>query len=475
MEDPVKPLPESRREALEAQMTELWGHINVADARFLALVAEYDCGQGYACHGLAGTAQWLNWQCGIGKVAARERVRTARVLEQLPAISAAFARGALSYSKVRALTRVATPENENILLGIALNGTAQHVEKLVRKYARVKRWEDAALAQVQHGKRSLSFYYDEDGSLILYARLPGEVGALVRKSIQAAIDVAERQARASSDPDATRTHSNVSAETSTPDDSPAREVETIRERTDDPIPARRADALVAMMQHFVGCDTVDCASAADRYQVVVHIDQTLLTPGHQACPEDSRGGGCCEIEDGPQLAVDTARRLGCDGALVGLVENTAGEPLDVGRKTRAIPPALKRALKSRDGGCRFPGCTRRQFTEGHHVRHWADGGETKLGNLITLCTFHHRLVHEGGFGLTATDDGLFVFRRPDGQRIAEAERLDRHLGQGSLFDLHCESGIEIDASTARCRWQGESMDYGWATTCLYAADHPPVA
>ena len=195
MEDPVSPLPESRREALEAQMTELWGHINVADARFLALVAEYDCGQGYAWHGLAGTARWLNWQCGIGEVAARERARTARVLEQLPAISAAFARGELSYSKVRALTRVATPENEEILLGMALNGTARHVEKLVRKYARIKRWEDAALVQVRHRKRSLSFYYDEDGSLILYARLPGEVGALVGKSIQAAMDVAERQAR----------------------------------------------------------------------------------------------------------------------------------------------------------------------------------------------------------------------------------------------------------------------------------------
>jgi len=128
-----------------------------------------------------------------------------------------------------------------------------------------------------------------------------------------------------------------------------------------------------------------------------------------------------EIEDGPSLAAATARRLACDGPLVGIVEGDDGEPLSVGRRTRAIPPAVKRALASRDGGCRFPSCNRTRFTEGHHIEHWADGGETKLTNLITLCRFHHRLLHEGGFGLRVTDDGLFVFSRPDGTRIAEAD------------------------------------------------------
>jgi len=109
----------------------------------------------------------------------------------------------------------------------------------------------------------------------------------------------------------------------------------------------------------------------------------------------------------------------CDATLVGLVEDAAGEPLNIGRKSRSIPPALRRALRSRDGGCRFPGCDRTRFTEGHHVKHWADGGETKLGNLVTLCNFHHRLVHEGAYAVAATDDGVFVFTRPDGRRVAE--------------------------------------------------------
>ena len=460
----------SSLDSLEAKITELWGHINAAESQFLELIAEFDRHEGYFWHGLASTAQWLSWQCGIGEVAARERVRTARALAVLPAVSAAFRAGTLSYSKVRALTRVSSAENESILLEIALNGTAQHVEKLVRQYARVRRWEDAARAQAQHRKRYLDYYYDEDGSLIIRGKLPGEVGALVRQSIQAAMDVAERAVSEAENADAIQTHSNVSAETFAPNESAAHQVETVRERTDDPISARRADALVHMLQHFVGCESIECDSAADRYQVVVHIDQSLLSERHDERPTDRLTSQCCEIENGPQLAVDTARRLGCDGALVGLVQNASGEPLDIGRRSRAISPALKRALKARDGGCRFPGCTHRHFTQGHHVKHWADGGETKLSNLITLCTFHHRLVHEGGFGLTATDDGVFVFTRPDGRRIAATGSLDRDLGQRSLFDLNRERGLDIDPQTSRCRWQGETMDYGLATEYLYAAD-----
>ena len=152
-----------------------------------------------------------------------------------------------------------------------------------------------------------------------------------------------------------------------------------------------------------------------------------------------------------------------------------GEPLDVGRRTRAIPPALARALRSRDGGCRFPGCTRTRFTEGHHVKHWADGGETRLGNLVTLCRFHHRLVHEGGFGLRVTDDGVFVFTRPDGARVAEnGERCFRGSVVAArepdasfeetlrIHVLNLEAGFAIDAKTSRCRWLGESMDYSQA-------------
>lgn len=176
------------------------------------------------------------------------------------------------------------------------------------------------------------------------------------------------------------------------------------------------------------------------------------------------------------LALDTARRLSCDCSLVGIVEDEDREPLDVGRKTRAISPALQRALKARDGGCRFPGCDRTRVTQAHHVMHWAYGGETKLSNLVTLCKFHHRLVHEGGFGSRATDDGVFVFTRPDGSRVeangslgvrfrgsaATAYELDR------LFEQNVSRGVTIDSQTARCRWIGDRMDYGMAVENLIA-------
>ena len=175
-------------EQLEARITELWGHLNAATFRFLALVAEFDRTKCYERHGLVNTAQWLNWQCGIGTVAAREKVRVARALESLPQISAVFARGEVSYSKVRAMTRVATAANEAVLVSVALHGTAAHVEKLVRKYRWVEEAEAARRAQTQHENRGLHYFFDDAGMLVLHGRLPPEVGALVRKALDSAVE-----------------------------------------------------------------------------------------------------------------------------------------------------------------------------------------------------------------------------------------------------------------------------------------------
>jgi len=165
--------PHSRRhslERLEAEITELWGHLTAATARFLALVAEFDRSKAYERHGLVGTAQWLNWQCGIGPVAAREKVRVARALEGLPQTAASFARGEISYSKVRAMKRVASPANEDVMLNVALHGTAAHVEKLVRKYAWTQRRDAARTAHGQHMSRYLSCFYDRPRSARSCAR-----------------------------------------------------------------------------------------------------------------------------------------------------------------------------------------------------------------------------------------------------------------------------------------------------------------
>jgi hypothetical protein len=428
-------------EELEAKITELWGYLNAATARFLALVAEFDRMKAYERHGLANTAQWLNWQCGIGAVAAREKVRVARALEQLPEIADAFAKGEVSYSKVRAMTRVATSANESVLVHVARHGTAAHVEKLVRKYRWTQRRDAADLAQMQHEQRNVSYFFDMDGTFVLNARMPPEIGRVVSKALELAVESVRPPGK------------NVSAET------PLQIAAN----------AWRADALRLIADEFLARhgDEAGARPLADRTQVVVHIDQAILSE-QRAAAEHGKPHRC-ELEDGPALALDTARRLACDATIVGIVEGKNGEPLDVGRKTRSIPAAIGRALKARDGGCRYPGCERARFTEGHHVQHWASGGETKLDNLITLCGFHHRLVHEGGYGLRATDDGLFVFTRPDGTRVeANGAQCFRGNNVPSLAEhlrIHAP-GLSITAGTSRCQWHGETMDYNQAVEAM---------
>jgi hypothetical protein len=132
---------------------------------------------------------------------------------------------------------------------------------------------------------------------------------------------------------------------------------------------------------------VKAARGGDRYLVCVQVDEAALRPG---------GEGACLLEDGPALAPETARRLACD-ASVRLLHERSGELLDLGRKTRKISFRLRQALKRRDRGCCYPGCTNARYLHAHHIDHWTTGGSTNRDNLILLCTRHHRLVHEGGY------------------------------------------------------------------------------
>ena len=481
-------------ESLEAEITELWGHINAATARFLSLLAEFDRREGWAQHGLSSCAHWLNWQCGISRVAAREKVRTARALESLPKISAAFGEGRLSYSKVRALTRVATAETEDLLLDIALNGTAAHVERTVRGFRRVQRYRERDEAEVLHDRRYLNCRRNADGSVRVDARLAPEVGEMLFKALQAAEAQLEEQggdaesAGADAAADArSAIPAGVSAETSPagfvlpplPDEVPSGVSAETPSRS---ISQRRADAFEHILGRFLAGK--GSGSAASAHEVVVHIAHDALCD----VPESSGAS----FEHGGPVAVETARRLGCDGALVGVVQGDKGEPLAVGRRTRAVPPAIRRALRVRDGGCRFPGCDRSRFTHAHHIKHWADGGETRLDNLVTLCSQHHRLVHEGGYGVYM-HEGEIRFTRPDGREIPPAGSPPESIPHGGCFrgntsaasedtcaaagtqpacgaqrlaKINAARGVSIDARTARCRWGGERMDYDIAIDAL---------
>jgi hypothetical protein len=429
---------------LANEITRLAGHLNAGNYRFLKLIAEFDSGKGWAGDGATQScAHWLNWKCGVDIGAAREKVRVAHALADLPKIAAAMERGELSYSKVRALTRVACEGTEDYFLSIAQHGTANHVETLVRHYRRAQEAEELSREARQQANRALGYYFDHDGCMVLKARLPAEVGALFIKALDAALKESDQAMSGN-------LTVGVSAETST-------SVQTrIAKRAN--IRIRRADALGLMAESFLkhGADEMN---GGDRNQIVVHVSAETLR---------DKTAGCCEIEHGPSVAAETSRRLGCDSSIVMLVEDEKGQPLNVGRKTRTISAPLRRALSSRDKGCRFPGCCNKRYIDGHHVKHWANGGETNISNLVSLCRFHHRAVHEGGVQIQVLDDGAFRFIKPNGDTFDSiAEGFTQPISDWSeLPRTNGNQGIHINSKTAVTRWCGETMDYGLGVQVL---------
>jgi hypothetical protein len=414
-------------ERLENGITELSAHIYAATYRLLELIREYDECEGWAQPGLRSCAHWLNWKCGISIGAAREKVRVANALKNLTKISDAFREGRISYSKVRAMTRVATPENEDYLMMIARHGTATHVDRLVRLYRRVKRTEALEQENHRHEIRELTLYPDDDGSFVVHGRLTAEQGALVKKALEAVMDedFSERK--------------NAPAET--PDDEIYPRPQWCA--------SHRADALVRISEAYLS-DKAKESNSGDRYLVHVHTDvETLKSDGT---------GAEAELEDCGHICAESSRRLSCDAGVVHWLENSDGEPLSVGRKTRSISPAIRRALKHRDGGCRFPGCTCTRFVDAHHIRHWADGGVTSMDNLTLLCRHHHRLVHEGGFGVEMDVGGQMRFTKPDGQVMPDNGETHPRGNVIALRTAHADSGIHITAETTITKWCGERMD-----------------
>ncbi len=472
-------IPANNDELSEA-LTRLAGHINAAQYRFLKLLAalvEREAWQGHS--GMKSPAHWLNYYCGIDLGAAREKVRVALCLAALPLIDAAFSTGVISYSKVRAMTRAATPENEAHLLQVARHGTAQHVEKLVRKFARASRLADARHAQREYEAREFCWYHDDDGMLAFRGRLPAAEGAAFVKAMAVLVQSVGRREPANHD----RPSRNVSAETSV--DEPA-ETRVDVDAPPPTFPQKRADALVAMADLAMTALAADGkpACAADKYQVVVHIEASNTEANNSEAnnseannsedvsAETSQHRHCtleCDACHFP-LAATTARRLACDASLVTVLEDSAGSVLNVGRRTRTIPPAIRRALTLRDSGCRFPGCCETRFVDAHHIHHWCDGGETSLDNLVLLCRHHHRLLHEEGFALVKGTEGL-EFVRADGRKLPRAlatQFVDAGVQNGDLV-IEAEDaalGLRIDARTAVTRWLGESMDYGFAVSTL---------
>ena len=643
-------------ELLGNQIAELSARIDAATYDLLCHLHEFDLRHGW--EGWRSCAHWLNWRTGLDLGAAREKLRVAAALADLNHVAAAMARGQLSYSKVRALTRVASPATEARLLAVALSATAAQVERLVRAWRRVDRDAQPDAEQVLLASRALSMQVDEDGMVVLRGRLPPEVGAVLLRAVEAAMQqvpasadgdeptIAQRRADALGlvaesalagglDPGNPADRFQVTVHVQA-DALPARdpaeaaprvaaETHKVSPASSEPVapaaPRVAADTRVvspapsgpvAPAPPRVAADTrvvsltpsEPVAPAGPRIaaesrevspapseplapappRVAAETREVSLTPSEAVAPAASlvaahsarerAGGGRADRAAGPGVASESARsprgtsgresrsadtagwlplceesaprprdakdpnhqedqstgiacraalseqatiaaphisaatfevseaafervapetdldagqavieqagglhlgkeaarRVACDAGIVVLRHAAGGEVLDVGRRSRTVPSAMRRALQSRDRGqCQFPGCDSRHC-DAHHVEHWADGGETRLQNLVLACRFHHRALHEGGFRVVPADtEGQFRFLRPDGTPLpAEPPMASWEGAPLAPTDARlAAAGVSIGPHTATPEWYGESLDLTAALDVLW--------
>jgi hypothetical protein len=359
---------------LDAAICRLASRIHAETYQMLVLVREFDDRLGWAKWSFPSCADWLSWRCGISMSAAREKVRTAQALRDLPEISLAFSEGRLSYTKVRALTRVAALCDEGALVRYALDATAPQVEERCRQIRNVQP-DSVRDARRAWEARSLSAWRNTArGTLCLRVELPLDIGELVMQALERALE-----------------HEEIA--------------DGVAESSPSSFLSQQADALVAIVKTYLGGGATVSSDAsaptADRYQLVMHVDEAALHGGVGRA-------------DAP---LDTVKRLACDASLVVVTEDERGTPLNVSRKQRTVSTPVRRAVWSRDRHCRFPGCHRTRFVEAHHVHHWVDGGQTSVDNLVLLCSYHHRLLHEGGYRIRRDYQGEYYFMRADGRAI----------------------------------------------------------
>jgi hypothetical protein len=401
---------------LDEAIGRLVRQMNADSYRMLVLVREFDDCFGWQKWGYKCCAEWLSWRASVSLSAAREKVRTARALRSLPAIAAAFAAGRLSYSKARALTRVATLQDEDLLLAYALDANVARVEERCRQIRNVAP-QSVHHAQRAWSSRTLTAWRDEGrGMLRLSVEVPIEEGELILKALDFA--VATGDVATAIDPD------------------------VVAESKGTAWRAQQADALVAVMRSYLGDGHGEGSATADHFQVVVHADLESLT----------RGVGRAD------LPIETVKRLLCDCSVVTVAEDGEGNPLDVGRKQRTVSTPLRRALHARDRGCTFPGCHRTRHLDGHHLKHWLEGGETNPGNMTLLCTYHHRMLHEGGFSIGKEAGGALRFVTADGRTIPR---------QGYRLEDFVDHDVDGDGS-------GEPSHEGFATATQPASGRAGV-
>ena len=431
-------------ERLEAELCTWSANLAAAEFRWFALLAEFDRREGWQqweCH---SCMFWMRWQLGLDARTAREKLRVARALVGLPLIAEQMRAGRLSYSKVRAITRIAEPANEASLVAVALAGTTAQVERVVAAYRRALPPDHEASDAAQWAKRGLHVRHNDDRTITLTVTLPTAAGM----EVLAAVD--HFAVPAGVDPDGERLS----------------------------LAERRADAVVALAGAALAATDDQLATDRPRYLVHLHTGDER----QEAHPEGSE-------EMGSGVSDATTRRLCCDADHETVVHDTVhdtvhgdgsgpgdgpgdgtgdggggGEVVGVSARSSVIRGRLRRLVQLRDRTCQVPGCSHRARKEIHHLHHRGRGGTNQLGNLLLVCAYHHHRLHEGGWQAERLADGSVRFTLPNGRVIPPAPTAVEG-------DADAVRAFERDAADGRCKWQGDHLDLDWTLTTLFS--HTP--
>jgi hypothetical protein len=441
-------------EALGDEITTFAARIDVAEHALITRLRTFDAHEVWGPTGFLSCAAWLSWRIGISIKAAREKVRVARALASLPKVDALFARGELSYSKVRAITRAATPESEQYFIDVAMHATATQIEQLARAYQRVHNLSGDSWQQ-QLGRRRFVRRCETAGGMVrIEMQLPPEEAALVWNAMQSAMDQEREQAPAGVSDTASASAATQASAEAQPRPSNHRE-------SGEGVEERRADAMVDVARAYLQHRPRTLGSG---YELVVITTNEQLENGSGAV------GGF--LPDGTPVPLHVARMLAGDAGRVDVVMGKDGELLDVGRRTRTIPSAIARGLWLRDAGCRVPGCGRKRHLHAHHIQGWAEGGPTRLSNLVLVCSGHHRMFHEGKLS-SAIQAGKIVFADQKGRDIPGvplSAASGHDLEDLELF-LH-EAELRLDPSINMSKWDGTHVDVGEMLDWMLLAEQP---
>ena len=489
-------------ERLEHEMLSLSGHLAAATCSFLVMVGEYDARGGWESWESYSCAHWLNWRCGVGMVAAREQVRVARALRELPVVTAAFSAGEVSYSKVRAITRVAHAGNETELVELARFATAAQLERAVSRLRRSLDPESLVENEAESQRlRSLRWRTELNGDLVVRVRIPAGVAAdAFRSQLRAAVVTEAAEGEELEDLDARRLDAvlDVMSAGASVESSLAAQPEVIAhlgcELSSEALAAvlagvPDASAGTSPEQSTAGRDpgsdeatgsATATATGSGSATVEWSLPPAALGPSGrtETTAVDGEGRRSMELErltavlrasvwpfrtsTGTQLSPRRARGLVNDAgvrAVFELINTATGETtsVDLGAHDRVPNRALRRAVMRRDRSCRFPGCTRRHRLHVHHIVWWEHGGLTVLENLLLLCPKHHHAIHDRHWTLTGTADD-HTFRRPDGV-IADPSAALLCGDTAELVAAHRRHGLDIAADGAGSLWTGDQIHW----------------